>query len=90
MYKGLPNDQSQASHLGYGISGKVISRKADGSEEVFEAGDAFVIKPGHTEWLAAGTEFVVFTPAEEDAAEAQVVQANLMKYLQEHGIEMPG
>lgn len=90
-YKGLPNDQCQASHVGYVLKGKVTIRMADGTEEVFEAGDAYVIKPGHTPSVSAGAEFVTFTPiTEESKAANQVVQANMMKYAQEHGIPLPG
>ncbi len=90
-YKGLPNDQCQASHLGYVLKGRITIRMADGTEEVFEAGDAYVIKPGHLPAITAGTEFVTFTPiTEEYRAANQVVQANMMKYAQEQGIPLPG
>jgi hypothetical protein len=88
-YQGLPNDQCQASHVGYVIKGKFTVRMADGSEEVFEEGDAVVIPPGHVPAVAAGTEFVMFTPIEEANAQAEVVQANMMKYAKEHGIGVP-
>jgi hypothetical protein len=90
-YKGLPNDQCQASHMGYVMKGTLTVRMADGTEEVFEAGDAYVINPGHIPVIAPGSEFVSFTPitAESRAAD-QVVQANMMKYAQEHGISLPG
>lgn len=89
-YKGLPNDQCQANHLGYVLKGKVTIRTADGTEEVFEAGDAYVITPGHVPAVAAGTEFVTFTPITEASQAAnQVVQMNMIKYAQEHGIAMP-
>lgn len=88
-YKGLPNDQCQASHMGYVLKGSLTVRMADGTEEVFEAGDAYVIKPGHVPAIAAGSEFVSFTPiTEESKAANEVVQANMMKYAQEHGIEV--
>ena len=88
-YKGLPNDQCQASHVGYVIKGKFTVTADEGTEEVFEGGDAFVIEPGHVVSVAAGTEFVVFTPIGEANAQAEVVQANMTKYAQEHGIEAP-
>ena len=88
-FKGLPNDQCQAHHVGYIVKGKTTITMADGSEEVFEAGDAVVIKPGHTAAVAAGSEVVMFTPIEEANAMAPVVQANMMKYMQEQGIELP-
>ncbi len=88
-YKGLPNDQCQAHHVGYILTGKITLKMADGTEEVFEAGDAVVIKPGHTPSMASGTEYVFFTPAEEADAMASVVEANMMTYMHEQGIEMP-
>lgn len=88
-FKGLPDDRCQAHHVGYILKGKTTITMADGSEEVFEAGDAVVIEPGHTAAVAAGSEFVMFTPIEEAKAMAPVVQANMMKYMQEHGIEFP-
>jgi hypothetical protein len=88
--KGLPNDQCQAHHVGYILKGKMTFPMDDGSEEVFEAGDAVVLQPGHNApTVAAGSEWVLFTPAEEANAMAPVVQANMMKYAQEHGIELP-
>ena len=54
---------------------------------MFEGGDAFVIEPGHVVSVAAGTEVVVFTPIEEANRPGEVVQANMAKYAQEHGIE---
>jgi len=89
-YKGLPNDQCQASHVGYILKGKLTARLADGSEEMFEAGDAVVLGPGHPPVFAAGSEFVMFTPLVEEKAQAEIVQANMMKYAEEHGIAVPG
>ncbi len=88
-YKGLPNDQCQANHIGYVLKGSFTVRMADGTEEVFEAGDAVVIKPGHVPSVAAGTTFVMFTPTEEANAQAEVIQANMLQYAQEHGLGLP-
>src|SRR4029450_12626508 len=38
LFKGAPNDQCQAPHMGYVLKGKYVMRTADGVEEVFEAG----------------------------------------------------
>lgn len=73
--------------MGYVVTGTLRIRTADG-EEVFEAGDAYVIQPGHVPGIAAGSEFVTFTPAEEAKAMAGVVQANMMSYARKHGIEL--
>ena len=47
LFKGLPDDQCQCEHMGYVIKGKVAFRSGDG-EEIFEAGDAYYVGPGHT------------------------------------------
>ena len=64
-------------------------RIADGVEEIFEAGDAFVIEPGHTPIAFAGSEYVAFTPTEEARQETAVMMPNVIKYAEEHGIELP-
>ncbi|WP_448006496.1 hypothetical protein [Agromyces bauzanensis] len=90
LFKGAPNDQCQASHLGYVLSGKFGVRRADGVEETFEAGDAFVIEPGHVPIVYAGSEYVAFTPTEEAKEQTAVMMPNLMKFAAEQGIELPG
>ncbi len=64
-------------------------RIADGVEEIFEAGDAFVIEPGHTPIAFAGCEYVAFTPTEDARQQAAVMIPNVMKFAKEHGIEVP-
>jgi hypothetical protein len=61
LFKGLPEDQCQCEHMGYVIRGKVAFRSPVG-EEVFEAGDAYYVGPGHTPVLYAGTDVVEFSP----------------------------
>ena len=89
LFKGVLNDQCQAPHMGYVQKGKYGMRIADGVEEVFEAGDAFFIGPGHTPIIFAGCEVVYFTRTEELNGELPIVMANLMKYLEEQGMEVP-
>jgi hypothetical protein len=89
LFKGAPNDQCQAPHIGYVLKGKYGMRIAEGVEEVFEAGDAFFIGPGHTPIIFAGCEIVYFTRTEEANRELPVAMANLMKYLEEQGMEVP-
>lgn len=89
-YKGMPNDECQASHVGYVVKGRVTFSRADGTEEVVEGGEAFVIEPGHNMAVTAGTEFVAFTPIEQDQSQAPVVMANMMKFAAEHGIDVSG
>jgi hypothetical protein len=89
LFKGAPNDQCQAPHMGYVLKGKYGMRTADGVEEVYEAGDAFFVGPGHTPITFAGCEVVYFTRTEEANRELPVAGANLMKYMQEQGMEVP-
>ena len=56
---------------------------------MFEAGDAFFIGPGHTPIIFAGCEIVYFTRTEKANRELPVAMANLMKYLEEQGMEVP-
>jgi hypothetical protein len=77
LLKGLPDDRCQCPHWGYVLSGKVRFTYADG-EEVFEAGDAFYTPPGHIPVIQeAGTEFVMFSPAEELKQTQEVMNRNM-------------
>ena len=84
LFKGAPDDQCHAPHMGYVLKGKYGMRIVEGVE-VFEADDAFFIGPGHTPIIFAGCEVVYFTRTEEANRELPVVMANLMKYLEEQG-----
>lgn len=90
FFRGGPNDQCPANHLGYVLSGKLGIRRDDGVEETFEAGDAFVVEPGHIPIMYAGSEYVSFTPTEEAKEQTAVMMPNMMKYAAEQGIELPG
>lgn len=76
MLKGLPNDQCQADHWGYVISGKVTFRTAAG-DETFETGDAYYVAPGHTPVLYAGTEVVEFSPTAALQQTMETVSRNM-------------
>lgn len=89
FFKGAPNDQCQAHHMGYVLKGRFGVRLADGSEEIFEAGDAFVIEPGHTPLSFAGSQYVAFTPAEEAKRQTELMMPNIMKFAQEQGLQLP-
>jgi len=80
LFKGAPNDQCQAPHMGYVLKGKYGMRTADGVEEVYEAGDAFFVGPGHTPITFAGCEIVYFTRTEEANRELPVAAANMMNH----------
>jgi hypothetical protein len=76
FFVGLPDDRCQARHWGYVIRGKVVFHTANG-DETFEAGDAYVVGPGHTPTIYAGTEVVEFSPTDEFAATMEVVGKNM-------------
>lgn len=46
-------------HVAYVISGKIMIRMDDGSEELFEPGDIMLLPPGHDAWTV-GNEPCVF------------------------------
>jgi hypothetical protein len=73
LLRGLPDDRCSCPHWGYVFSGRITYRFAD-HEEVFEAGDAFYVASGHVPIIAAGSEFVQFSPSEQ----LQVVTATMM------------
>ncbi len=64
LLEGLPGDSCQCPHWGYVLKGRLTYRFAD-HEEVFEAGDAFYLPPGHVPLADAGSELVQFSPSEE-------------------------
>lgn len=76
MFKGLPDDRCQCPHWGYVFEGRLTLRFAD-REEVYEAGDAFYIPPGHTPAGEPGTSFVQFSPAHEYAATMATIEKNM-------------
>ena len=77
LLKGLPNDQCQCPHWGYVLKGS-ITMHVGGVDEVYAAGDAFYVPPGHTPRFEAGTELVQFSPAED----LKITVATLMKNTQ--------
>lgn len=89
LFKGAPDDRCQATHMGYILKGKMVIRTADGAEEVFEAGDAFYVRPGHIPVYFAGLEVVDFTRAEEANQQLAVMASNIKKYLEDQGLEVP-
>jgi len=76
FFKGLPDDRCQCPHWGYVLQGQLRYQFAD-HEEVYNAGDAYYVAPGHTPVIGANTEFVEFSPAEPYHQTAEVVGRNL-------------
>jgi hypothetical protein len=77
MLASLPGGMCHCPHWGVMTKGRMTATYADG-EEVFEAGDAFYMSPGHTAAAEAGAEFVQFSPTdllvETEAAIAKGMQ----------------
>ena len=80
LLKGLPGDSCQCPHWGYVFKGKLTWRFAD-HEEVFEAGDAYYVPPGHVPEAEAGSEFLQFSPAAE-LHESEVAMMKNMEKMQ--------
>ena len=64
LLEGLENDKCQVPHWGYVIEGSVNIIFQDGTEEVFAAGEAFFMKPGHTAVVLEDLLLVSFSPEE--------------------------
>jgi glyoxylate utilization-related uncharacterized protein len=75
LLKGLPDDRCQSQHWGYVVKGKMTFTTADG-EEVFEAGDAYYLPPGHSPVVSAGTELIEFSPTDQLQRTIAVVNQN--------------
>ncbi len=77
LLKGLPDDMTPAPQWGYVFKGNIHVTYKDGGKEVFNAGDVFYAAPGHTLKYDAGTEFVMFSPAEYLTTVAPVMYRNI-------------
>lgn len=76
LLKGLPDDRCTCPHWGYVTRGSVTFTFAD-HVETFEAGDAFHVPAGHSPATAAGTEYLLISPADQVAEVDEVIQRNL-------------
>ena len=62
----LPGGGCSVPHWGYVISGRMALEYADGTREVYEAGQVYYQPPGHNgARAAAGTEIIEFSPEPE-------------------------
>lgn len=78
MLQGLPGDRCPCPHWGYLFSGRITVTYAD-SEEVYEAGDAFYMAPGHVPAAEAGSEFLQISPKDPLAEVVAVIAANAQR-----------
>jgi hypothetical protein len=76
MLKGLPGDQCSCPHWGYVFKGKLTFRSGD-QVEVFEAGDAYYVPPGHTPEAETGSEFLQFSPTDQLEPVMAVMRKNM-------------
>ena len=76
MFVGLPDGRCQCPHWGVMAKGRMTVTYAD-RVEVFEAGDAFYMPPGHTPAIDAGTEFTMFSPTDLLAATEAAIAKGL-------------
>jgi hypothetical protein len=76
VLKGLPGDSCQCPHWGYLFTGELTVTYAD-REEVYRAGDAYYMAPGHVPAAATGSEFLQFSPTNELATTMTAIQANM-------------
>ena len=78
LLKGLPDDACPCPHWGYVLKGRLTYRFSD-HEEVFEAGDAFYLPPGHVPLAEAGSEVVQFSPTKELNETSEVIMKNMQE-----------
>jgi hypothetical protein len=70
----LPGGRCSCPHWGQLLSGRVVVHYED-HDDVIEPGDAYYMAPGHVPEIAAGTEFLMFSPTEELAATEAAIEA---------------
>jgi hypothetical protein len=81
LLKGLPEDKCPCPHWGYVLKGRLTYRVGD-SEEVFVAGDAFYLSPGHIPiGNEPGTEIMQFSPAESLRGVTDAMMKNMQAML---------
>jgi hypothetical protein len=61
LFHGLPGNACGAVHYGYCLKGKAKAVYADGRVETVQAGQAYVLRPGHTFQVLETFENVEFT-----------------------------
>lgn len=76
LFEGLPDDECQFRRLGYVVAGTVEFR-IGGRTEIYTAGDAYYVPPGHVPIHHDGAQIVEFSPTELLGETIGVVMANL-------------
>lgn len=78
---GLPDGRCHCPHWGYMFAGTVTFHFAD-HDEIYQPGEAFVVLGGHTPAASAGSEFVMFSPAEQLAEVTAAMAAQMQRMMQ--------
>lgn len=65
LLKGLPKDSCHCPHMGYIFEGTIRHIYDDGTEEIFEAGEAYYAPAGHTAIVDQDIKFIDFSPSRE-------------------------
>ena len=76
MLAALPGGHCRCPHWGYVFRGRMTVHYGD-HDDVIEAGHAFYMPPGHVPEADAGTEFVMFSPADELRATEEAIQKGM-------------
>jgi hypothetical protein len=81
LLRGLPDDACQCPHWGFMLAGEMTVNYTDGHQEVFTAGDAFYMPPGHVPSARGGSDFVIFSPKDELAVTEAAIAQNAAKMM---------
>jgi hypothetical protein len=74
----FPDKACPVEHWGFVFTGRVRVEYVDGTEEIFNAGDAFWVPPGHRPYMLADTQLLqVSRTSEHEALRRKFVEAGL-------------
>ncbi|MCB0686046.1 MAG: hypothetical protein KDC53_05960 [Saprospiraceae bacterium] len=65
LLQGLTNDSCHCPHWGYILSGSLLVRYNDGSEELISEGDMYYLPNGHTAIVKEDIKMIEFSPSKE-------------------------
>lgn len=67
LLKGLENDSCHCPHWGYLLSGSLLVKYDDGTEELIREGDMYYFPSGHTAIVQENLKLIEFSPSKEFA-----------------------
>ena len=65
LLKGLDNDSCYCPHWGYILSGKLLVKYDDKTEETLISGDVYYLPKGHTAIVQEDIKMIEFSPSKE-------------------------